>query len=187
MKTNQYLELGPDSVLISKLKFYVHTQTDKKKNFVLWDFEQWEAIQIPIEYSDSDVKDLSRAIFFLGVDSVTSVSGAFEGPLDPTNGMYWSWQSGYVNFKIEGTSSLCETRKNKFMLHLGGYCAPFNMLQEIQLDFPKNEMQDPLIIHLNIDVFLESIDLIEQNQVMSASEEAKKIANLLPLIFSLEE
>ena len=52
--------------------------------------------------------------FNIGVDSLTNVSGIFEGDLDPANGMYWTWQSGYINFKLEGTSSLCPARKNKF-------------------------------------------------------------------------
>ena len=53
--------------------------------------------------------------FNIGVDSLTNVSGIFEGDLDPANGMYWTWQSGYINFKLEGTSSLCPARKINFI------------------------------------------------------------------------
>ncbi len=47
--------------------------------------------------------------FIIGVDSLKSVSPAGErlGVLDPTggaSGMYWSWNSGYIFVKVEGTS-----------------------------------------------------------------------------------
>ena len=64
--------------------------------------------------------------FNLGIDSLTNVSGALGGDLDPTKGMYWTWQNGYVNFKLQGTSDLCNNPKNEFEFHLGGYLKPFN-------------------------------------------------------------
>ncbi|MFN8393764.1 MAG: MbnP family protein, partial [Bacteroidia bacterium] len=48
--------------------------------------------------------------FALGIDSLTNVSGALGGDLDPTKGMYWAWQSGYINMKMEGTSPVCPAR-----------------------------------------------------------------------------
>lgn len=47
--------------------------------------------------------------FMIGVDSLKSVSqvGDRAGVLDPTgaaSGMYWSWNSGYIFVKVEGTS-----------------------------------------------------------------------------------
>ena len=44
--------------------------------------------------------------FDIGIDSVTNVSGALGGALDPTNGMYWTWQNGYINFKMEGKEDI---------------------------------------------------------------------------------
>ncbi len=40
--------------------------------------------------------------FFMGVDSLRNVSGAQSGALDPVNGMFWDWNTGYVYFKHEG-------------------------------------------------------------------------------------
>ena len=72
--------------------------------------------------------------FNLGIDSVTNVSGAMGGDLDPTKGMYWTWQSGYINFKLEGKSNRCKTRNNEYQFHLGGYQFPLNSIQKISLD-----------------------------------------------------
>lgn len=40
--------------------------------------------------------------FLLGVDSASNVSGAQGGELDPSFGMFWDWNTGYIYFKHEG-------------------------------------------------------------------------------------
>ena len=52
----------------------------------------------------------------LGVDSITNSEGVHGGDLDPTKGMYWSWQSGYIQFKFEGSY-----QGKEYSLHLGGF------------------------------------------------------------------
>ncbi len=42
--------------------------------------------------------------YTLGVDSIRNVSGAQTGALDPANGMFWTWNSGYIFMKFEGAS-----------------------------------------------------------------------------------
>ena len=56
--------------------------------------------------------------FLLGVDSLLNVSGALGGDLDPTKGMYWAWNSGYINLKLEGSTPLSPYPKGVFELHL---------------------------------------------------------------------
>ena len=68
--------------------------------------------------------------FVLGVDSLRSTMevGRRTGVLDPAgdhtsaNGMYWSWNSGYIFLKLEGTSPSAPTDatgKNTFRYHIG--------------------------------------------------------------------
>lgn len=68
--------------------------------------------------------------FVLGVDSLRSTMKVEErtGALDPgvdhtgANGMYWSWNSGYIFMKLEGTSPAAPvdaTGKNTFRYHIG--------------------------------------------------------------------
>ncbi|MEN9569264.1 MAG: hypothetical protein RL172_495 [Bacteroidota bacterium] len=73
--------------------------------------------------------------FLLGVDSSSNTSGAQTGALDPLNDMYWTWQSGYVMIKIEGTSPQSTTANNKMEYHLGGYSGPYKVQQRINLPF----------------------------------------------------
>ncbi|MEM9935032.1 MAG: MbnP family protein [Bacteroidota bacterium] len=120
--------------------------------------------------------------FSLGIDSLTSVSGVFGGDLDPTNGMYWSWQSGYINCKLEGTAPDCPARHNRFQYHIGGYRSPFNMLREVSLVVSSEEV---IPIDIKLDKLLGPTDLTTYYQIMSPSEQAMDLADLLPTLFTI--
>ncbi len=59
--------------------------------------------------------------FMIGVDSVKNISGAQTGALDPANGMFWSWSSGYIMAKFEGTSPQSTASGNNLKFHVGGF------------------------------------------------------------------
>lgn len=74
-----------------------------------------------------------RLLFTLGVDSARNMSGAQTGALDPLNGMFWSWASGYVMAKLEGNSPASSMSGNAFTYHIGGYKVPYIAYREISL------------------------------------------------------
>lgn len=110
--------------------------------------------------------------FCLGVDSATSSSGAMSGDLDPTKGMFWAWNSGYINFKLEGTHPHCPTRKNQFIFHIGGYATPYATLQTLEVKSRKYSTK----VVIDIADFLKGIDLKTENHVMSPGSGAVKLA-----------
>jgi hypothetical protein len=59
--------------------------------------------------------------FRIGIDSADQATGARSGSLDPLNNMYWTWNSGYIAFKLEGESSKAPPPLYRFEHHLGGY------------------------------------------------------------------
>ncbi|MBK9254068.1 MAG: hypothetical protein IPM42_01130 [Saprospiraceae bacterium] len=63
------------------------------------------------EYTDLEL--------MFGVDSLRNTSGAQTGALDPAKGMFWSWNSGYIMLKAEGTSP--NASSGNFVFHLGGF------------------------------------------------------------------
>ncbi len=65
--------------------------------------------------------------FMIGVDSTHNVSGAQSGALDPLNDMFWSWKSGYIFVKLEGTSSASTAPANRIEYHIGGFQNPNNI------------------------------------------------------------
>lgn len=64
--------------------------------------------------------------YVLGVDSTRNVSGAQDGALAPSLGMFWSWNSGYIMLKAEGTSP--NAGMGSFTYHLGGFSGANNMV-----------------------------------------------------------
>jgi hypothetical protein len=128
--------------------------------------------------------DFNQVQFKLGIDSVTNASGALGGDLDPTKGMYWTWQNGYINFKLEGTSSRSTARKNEFEFHLGGYAMPFATCQTIAFIIDQKK-----VIKINVDVqkLMNDIDLSTFNHLMSPGVDAVKLSEKAKTIFSLQQ
>jgi len=72
--------------------------------------------------------------FILGVDSIHNCSGAQSGALDPANGMFWAWNTGYIFMKLEGKSSASNAPGHIFEFHIGGYKSPANCIRTISLN-----------------------------------------------------
>jgi hypothetical protein len=72
-----------------------------------------------------------------GVDSARNVSGVQSGALDPANGMFWDWNSGYIMLKAEGTSP--QAAGGSFEYHLGGFSGTNNTVDVRELSFPSGE------------------------------------------------
>ena len=134
----------------------------------------------PIDHADG----LDEIHFLIGVDSMTSASGVFGGDLDPTNGMYWAWHSGYINFKLEGEKIKEDKTKQIFNFHLGGFLAPYNNVMRVRL--PINKAR-PVTIHLDIKSILTQIDFSKTHTVMSPSAKAVEISKLISSSLHIDE
>ena len=88
--------------------------------------------------------------FIIGVDSLKNTAPVAErkGVLDPVNGgagMYWSWNSGYIFVKVEGTSPQAPFNANAnariFQYHVGGFggmnSATINNIKTVRFDAPE--------------------------------------------------
>jgi hypothetical protein len=96
--------------------------------------------------------------------------------------MYWTWQSGYINLKLEGTSNVCKTRHNEFQFHLGGYQSPFNNLQTVFV----GAISKPTIeISIDVQKIMNQITLAQQHHIMSPGKDAmdfsEKVINSLSI------
>ena len=185
---NYFLDKG-DSVLFNTLKFYISgiellndglTVWKEENSFHLMDASNENSFSVllkrPLNITFNKIK------FNLGIDSITNSSGAMGGDLDPTKGMYWTWQNGYINFKLEGKSNQCKTRNNEFEFHIGGYQYPNNALQTIILLTPPTEKTK---IYLDIESLLKKIDLTNVNHIMSPCNEAVLISKNVADNFSV--
>jgi hypothetical protein len=186
----QYLTANKDTVAITTFKCYVSnieiqyadkTVFKEKNSFHLLDLENPNSLQIPITKATDKV--ISKVTFNIGIDSITNTSGALDGDLDPTKGMYWAWQSGYINMKLEGISPSCQTRKNQFQFHLGGYLQPYYAMRKKVINVNSN---DNVNIGIDVSVFLAEVNLAQTNSIMIPGKVAMDLADISAKMFYLE-
>lgn len=134
-----------------------------------------------------------RIAFTIGVDSAKNVSGAQTGALDPANGMFWTWNSGYIMAKLEGYSPLSKEVNNKIEYHIGGFKEPNSVLKRVVLSFPNAtefSQDGTVIITITANVntwFNNPFDLhIATNPVcMTPGDLSKKIAENYSKMFTV--
>jgi hypothetical protein len=128
---------------IEKFRFYVgkislrHTGTNSQTpvsedNYFLLDFSDSSTTSIQLSVEPDQYSEI---LFLLGVDSLHNVSGAQSGALDPLRGMFWTWNSGYIMLKLEGSSPLSNQPGHAFAYHIGGYREPNNAAKYIHIPF----------------------------------------------------
>jgi len=183
-----------DTIQINLVKFYLSnfkieyqdgTFFKEKESYHLIDFEKPKSLKFSLEKINS--KKIKALHFAIGIDSLTSVSGAMAGKLDVTQGMYWAWQSGYINLKIEGKNNNCTTRNHKFQYHIGGYMQPYYALREVSFLVNSNNLENNTI-YLNFDIekLFNIINSKEFTTIMIPGKDAMKFADVFQKIVGVE-
>ncbi|WP_288243413.1 MbnP family protein [uncultured Chryseobacterium sp.] len=175
------------SLEISKLKFYLsHFEfysDDKlafseKNSYHLMDGSDEKSMKITFSFPEN-IK-FNTIKFYLGIDKKTNSEGIRGGDLDPAKGMYWSWQTGYINFKLEGKSNLSSARNHEFSFHLGGYSDPYYTTQQITLAATSAEK---VILYMDLDQFISKVNLAQQNNIMIPGKESVELSKIISTIF----
>lgn len=110
---------------ISALKYYVTNivliDENKNewfaKNYNLVDLN--EPTQNTFLLSGITNAKYTKMKFILGVDSIRNTTGVQDGFLDPSYGMLWDWNTGYIFFKHEGSYKNTVNAVKPLRLHLG--------------------------------------------------------------------
>jgi hypothetical protein len=66
--------------------------------------------------------------------------------------MFWDWNTGYIFFKIEGTSPAIPAAPQFFEYHIGGFSGVNNNLREVTLEFDGDVL--PLAVNTNPEVHI---------------------------------
>lgn len=145
-----------------------------ENSFFFIDLDDSSSCKITLPISSLDrIKSIQ---FSIGTDSLTNADGVRGGALDPIHGMYWAWHSGYINFKLEGASSLCSNADHSFQYHLGGYLSPFETIQHFQFDVKQNGLS---AIRMDLSKWITYLDLQEKPTVMTPGAVAHDLAKHL--------
>ena len=191
LNDKKYVTKTNDTVTITKMKFYLSnivleledgTQYKESNSFHLVDAETLSSLEFNLK-NVPDIK-IKKIGFAVGIDSKNSISEKFDGDLDPALGMYWAWNTGYINMKLEGKSSSCTSVKKEFQFHIGGYLPKQNALQEIELKIDENQI---INIEVELSKWLDSLSLKETNSIMIPGEKAIAMARIYKNIFEIKQ
>ena len=172
------MEITTCRFFVSNFTFYSNNKlVSEQKGAFLIDLENPESLQLSFPIS---VVDSVR--FNLGIDSSTNVAGILDGDLDPIKGMYWTWNSGYINSKVEGTFTKTNGVKIPFEYHLGGYLPPYPTLQTLTFSCEKSEK----IVKLDLSEFISSLEIEKCNNVMIPGPKAAELSNFLATCFKID-
>jgi len=164
-----------DTIQCSELRVYIGSFMLLHKGKIA---ANWPLDYFLIDFSDPsttvfqlpDLPDVEydQVSFLIGVDSTLQVDGPHGGALDPAEGMYWTWQNGYIYAKVEGTAAQSTDIREEFAWHLGGYQGSLN--SSVRCVFPCSKKR----LHLTIDWMnlFQTIDMKTQHHMMSPSASA---------------
>jgi hypothetical protein len=142
LNDSTYTNANGDNFTVSKFKYYLSNFTFRNANGSL--FKQPESYhlvdcrnssQFNIQIDSVPVGTYNGMNFILGVDSARNTSGAQTGALDPSLGMFWSWNQGYIFLMMEGNSPNSASPGNSLIYHLGGFTKPYNCIRNVNPTF----------------------------------------------------
>jgi hypothetical protein len=194
LSTNTYTNLAGNTYNITLVKYYISNIKLTKSDNSVWAesnsyhlVDHSNPISTVLSIANVPYGDYKALEFTIGVDSAKNVSGAQAGALDPANGMFWSWSSGYIMAKVEGVSPQSTASANKLTFHIGGFSGPNSVLKTISPVFPGTDVasvSSTVIpkIHLKTDVaeWFETpsaVDFSTLNTVHMPGVSAKTIAD----------
>jgi hypothetical protein len=171
LNTGAYTNAAGETFKVSKLKYYVSNFILTNSNGTDYKVPQ-DSCYFLIDESDETTHEPTLKIpegeyktltFTVGVDSLKSTKDISQrtGVLDPTAAgadMYWSWNSGYIFFKMEGTSP---ASMMGYMYHIGGFggysSTTINNIKTISIDLtqrgtPQVKSGKSTNVHLLVDV-----------------------------------
>lgn len=136
--TNDTMTFTTFKYYVSNIKFkkadgtwYVHPESYFLVDLSTSGSEILSVPNVPVgEYTDME--------YTMGVDSLRNVFGAQTGALAVANNMFWSWNSGYIMVKAEGTSP--NSGSGSFAFHLGGFMGTNNVVTTNSVNFTGNSL-----------------------------------------------
>lgn len=175
LNTTWYKNANNDSMNFSLFKYYVSNFVFNKedgssyvvpKDSCYFLIDEADAASQEIEFDDIPAGKYVSVTFTIGVDSVKSTAPASQrtGVLDVIShaDMYWTWNSGYIFVKTEGTFS--QVSGSDFMYHIGGfggYSSPtVNNLKTVTMDFPGAPVSFGSNNHKHIHTFVDALKVV---------------------------
>lgn len=189
-----YFNSAKEALQINRFMFYtsqwkaINTQNDTielSKEHYLVNIQDGQSLKLPFQIP----VNIKKIIFNIGVDSIKNTTGIQTGVLDPAKGMFWTWRSGYIMAKLQGTSPQANTAGNRFSYEVGGFQLPYNAVRTIVLALtPKQATNQSLTIQTQLDKWFSGKHLIqisENPNCHNAGKLAMQLADNYATIFTI--
>lgn len=139
-----------------------------------------DSATLSIHFTGVPVGEYDGMDITFGVDSARNVSGVQTGALDPANEMFWTWNSGYIMVKAEGTSP--QSASNIFKYHLGGFTGENKVVTTRTFAFPNSEVinldgstQPHVILKMNPAKLFHTYGSVSNGEIIMAPSEGAGI------------
>jgi hypothetical protein len=196
-----YTNAFNETYTVSKFKYYVsnvkmHLQNNSREEKEAESYHLIDGVDAATQSFSFTINDniYDAITLYIGVDSTRNVSGAQTGALDPLNGMFWTWNSGYIMAKLEGSSPLSTSPNNALTYHIGGYKVNENALRQLSFNLPsgaiKTDRGGTCQISFNVDLNkwfngVHNLKIADLSFTMSPGASAIKYADNYASMFSL--
>jgi hypothetical protein len=215
LKDTYYTNAGGEKFNVTTFNYFISNIKLQRKNGTEHSIPQ-DSTYYLVKESDARSKDIILRVpaddyttitFIVGVDSLMSTSDLTDrtGALDISggmlDGMYWTWNSGYLFVKFEGESEqakIDQTGRHKFRYHIGGYGgykkASLNNIKTVKLALPeakatKQNAQVSVTIQADaLKIFDGKTPIrIADNATVMFGEQSKVVADNYSMMFSVVE
>jgi hypothetical protein len=196
LRTASYTNQSGEPFTVEQFKYYIsgiRVRSNEGEELIQDEphlVDQGDSASLELRLS-SNLSGIQSIHFAVGVDSLANVSGVQTGDMDPMMGMFWTWNSGYINARLEGESDSAQTPAHRFTWDIGGYKEGRNALRTITLALPqRNEPAGDNLVCIRVDLlqWFDGIQPIRIAQTPVCHEPgplAMKIANNYSTMFSI--
>lgn len=196
--TTVYYKNGSgESFKISKFSFYIsQPELVKRTGEPSTENRNYHLIDLYDLASQTFSTDMKKGVydsirFTIGVDSTHNVSGAQTGALDPVNGMFWTWNTGYIFAKLEGRSPESTAPNQRITYHIGGFKTGENAIRTISIPL-SIDVEKTAEIMLSADLSYwfdgkEQIQIAKHPSIMSPGPVAVKFADNYAQMFTINK
>jgi hypothetical protein len=161
LNTEYVNSANDDTLTFTQFRYFISNIQLKNENGTWWTHPESyflvdvsDAASTQLNITGVPLGNYTEISYVMGVDSTRNVSGAQTGALSTTSGMFWSWNSGYIMLKAEGTSPQISGMSGAFTYHLGGFQGANNIVTLKSASFGGNLIVTETSngrIHLGVD------------------------------------
>ncbi len=199
--TTEYTTMHGDKITISIFNYWItNIRLVRKDGTEFTEAESYRLLRGDkasthhFHIADVPAGTYTKVKFMIGVDVPRNTSGAQTGELDPVLNldMFWTWSTGYIQAKLEGTSPQSTSPSGKVAFHIAGVKPGEETPREVELSFGKElvvgEQAGSITIKTDAAKWFGptyDLKIAELSGILHGGETASKIADNFPAMFSI--